>query len=114
MERKPGLTPQSLWKQPGAGPHDLPPTPPHDDTTVVIDDCFSLAEVGLVSPHLGLSSMCLPGRSLWTDILQECTLPAMSTFLLFAVLWGTAGNVGSTVADRAVFQGACFPASGSC
>lgn len=53
-----------LWKQPGAGPHHLPHAPSRDDSDGALGGCFLLAEAGLVSPHLAMSSVCLfLGRS---------------------------------------------------
>lgn len=62
---------------------------------VAISGRFCLAEARLVSPHLGMSSGCLPGRILLIIVMWECILCIIFIFLLpfDGVLWGTTGNM---------------------
>lgn len=95
LEREPGLTPDccgSSQKLVSISYHTflLKMT-----VVVAISGCFCLAEARLVSPHLGMSSGCLPGRILLIIVMWECILCIISAFLLpfDDVLWGTAGNM---------------------
>lgn len=111
LEREPGLTPDCCGSSQELVPisyHTLLPM----TAMVAVGGCFSLAEVRLVSPQLGMSSGCLPGK---ISVLGEFILCVISIFLFpFDVLWGTAGNMSLflQLLTKQVFQGACFPALG--